>query len=99
MTLTRPTDQSTACPSTRLSRATLSTQPGNSTGENDIGSITIGKKADLVVLSENPYDVDPFDLERIRVIETFLDGRRNNLSKLKDIRKTDIQFLYRCTDA
>ena len=59
--------------------------------EDDIGSITIGKKADLVVLSENPYDVDPFDLETsIKVIETFIDGRANKLAELKCIHNTDI---------
>ena len=48
--------------------------------DDKIGSIKAGKKADLVVLSENPYRVDPFDLERIRAIETFMDGRRTNFA-------------------
>ena len=61
--------------------------------EDDIGSITMGKKADLVVLSENPYDVDPFDLETIRVMETFIDGRRNNLAQIRTIQGSDINVL------
>ncbi|XP_072048725.1 putative amidohydrolase YtcJ [Amphiura filiformis] len=47
-----------------------------------LGSITVGKKADLVVLTENPYHKDPFKLEDIKVVETFLSGRRNNFAKM-----------------
>ncbi|XP_038067421.1 protein LONG AFTER FAR-RED 3-like [Patiria miniata] len=63
--------------------------------EDKVGSIQVGKKADLVVLSENPYRVDPFDLERIRVVETFVDGRRNKLARLKTVRGigTDLHVL------
>ncbi|XP_072046875.1 putative amidohydrolase YtcJ [Amphiura filiformis] len=47
-----------------------------------LGSITVGKKADLVVLTENPIHKDPFKLEDIKVVETFLSGRRNNFAKM-----------------
>ena len=63
--------------------------------DHKVGSIKAGKKADLVVLSENPYDVDPFDMERIRVIETFVDGRRNNLANVKTIPTVNIKVLDR----
>ncbi|XP_022092691.1 uncharacterized protein LOC110980376 [Acanthaster planci] len=63
--------------------------------DKEIGSIKAGKKADLVVLSENPYDVNPVDLDRIRVIETFVDGRRNKLAKIKTIPTVNVKFLDR----
>ena len=50
--------------------------------EQQVGSITVGKKADLVILSDNPYHKDPFQLEDIKVVETFLEGRRNGIGKM-----------------
>ncbi|XP_074612619.1 putative amidohydrolase YtcJ [Acropora palmata] len=46
-----------------------------------LGSLTKNKRADLLILSKNPYEVDPFELEEIKVLETFTDGRRNELNK------------------
>ena len=46
-----------------------------------LGSLTENKKADLVILSHNPYKVDPLQLEDIQVIDTFLDGRPINASE------------------
>lgn len=42
--------------------------------EAEKGSITPGKRADLVVLSANPLTVDPADIRTIRVLETLKDG-------------------------
>lgn len=39
------------------------------------GSITVGKKADLVVLSANPLSVDPATIKDIAVITTIKDGQ------------------------
>ncbi|XP_072036249.1 putative amidohydrolase YtcJ [Amphiura filiformis] len=66
--------------------------------DQHLGTITVGKKADLVVLSENPYHKDPFDLEDINVVETFLEGRRNNLANVKAVAP-GINVLQRATDA
>ncbi len=42
--------------------------------ENDKGSITPGKRADLVILAANPLTSDPGELENIAVVETFSRG-------------------------
>ena len=51
--------------------------------EDKVGSLEVGKLADMVVLSENPREVDPDRLEQIRVIETYRSGRRFSLSARK----------------
>ena len=51
--------------------------------EQELGSLTVGKRADLVVLSENPLKVDPFKLLEIKVLDTYLDGRSNGLTERK----------------
>ncbi len=43
--------------------------------EKRIGSLEVGKLADLVVLSENPLNVEPEHLDQIQVIETYINGR------------------------
>ncbi|MFN3230995.1 MAG: amidohydrolase [Alphaproteobacteria bacterium] len=42
--------------------------------EDEKGSITPGKRADLVILSENPLRVDPIAIKDIDVVQTFKDG-------------------------
>ena len=42
--------------------------------EDKIGSLTVGKKADLVVLDKNLFDVDPYAIHRTRVLLTVVDG-------------------------
>jgi predicted amidohydrolase YtcJ len=48
--------------------------------EEEIGSITVGKKADFVILGEDPYTSDPMHLKDISVITTVFAGQitRNN---------------------
>ncbi len=41
-----------------------------------VGSLEVGKLADLVILSENPREVDPDRLDQIRVVATYREGRR-----------------------
>ena len=43
--------------------------------EKRLGSIKTGKIADLVVLSDNPFDVDPDDIKSIEVLMTMIDGK------------------------
>ena len=39
--------------------------------EKRLGSIKTGKIADLVILSDNPFDVDPVDIETIEVLREY----------------------------
>jgi predicted amidohydrolase YtcJ len=43
--------------------------------ENEIGSLEVGKLADLVVLSDNPLDVGTDDIKDIQVLMTMIDGK------------------------
>ena len=42
--------------------------------ENEKGSIKPGKRADLVILSDNPLKVDAMTIKDIQVLETIKDG-------------------------
>lgn len=42
--------------------------------EDEKGSITVGKRADLVILEQNPLVVDPQELGDIAIVETFSRG-------------------------
>ena len=48
--------------------------------DDKIGSLEIGKLADLTLLSENPRKIDPDRLDQIQVIETWLEGQQIMLS-------------------
>jgi hypothetical protein len=43
--------------------------------EDLIGSLTVGKLADMVILSENPLEVEPARLKDIAVLMTMVDGK------------------------
>ena len=43
--------------------------------EDQIGTLEIGKLADLVVLDRDPYTSDPYQIHTIQVEHTFSDGR------------------------
>lgn len=43
--------------------------------ENEIGSIEVGKKADLVVLGADLFAIDPHDIHRTPVLLTLMDGK------------------------
>jgi predicted amidohydrolase YtcJ len=43
--------------------------------EDSKGSVTPGKRADLVILSADPNKVDPMTIKDIKVVETIKDGK------------------------
>ena len=43
--------------------------------EDQIGTLEVGKLADLVVLDRDPYTSDPYQIHTIEVDYTFSDGR------------------------
>ena len=48
--------------------------------EKDRGSITVGKQADLVILSHNPLQIQKEELINIKVISTWINGKQVNHS-------------------
>ena len=48
--------------------------------EDNRGSITVGKSADLVLLSHNPLITNVSDIKNIKVIRTWLEGNKVNYS-------------------
>ena len=42
--------------------------------ENEIGSLEVGKKADLVILDRNLFEIDPYEIHQAQVIMTVMDG-------------------------
>ena len=42
--------------------------------EDQIGSLEVGKKADLIVLDQNIFEVDAYDIHKTQVIMTMTDG-------------------------
>ena len=43
--------------------------------EDKIGSIKVGKLADLIVLEKNLFDIDPHDIHKTKVLLTIMDGK------------------------
>ncbi|MCW8831747.1 MAG: amidohydrolase family protein, partial [Colwellia sp.] len=42
--------------------------------EAETGSIEVGKKADFVILDQNLFEVDKYDIHKVNVVETILGG-------------------------
>jgi predicted amidohydrolase YtcJ len=43
--------------------------------EDDLGSIEVGKHADMIVLDQNPFEIDPDQINDTKVLQTILGGR------------------------
>jgi len=42
--------------------------------EDEIGSLEVGKKADLVILDRNLFETDPYEIHQAQVVMTVMDG-------------------------
>ena len=42
--------------------------------ENEKGTITPGKLADLVILARDIFQIDPKEIEKVKVVMTIMDG-------------------------
>lgn len=47
----------------------------------EVGSIEVGKKADLVILKNNLFDVDPKNIADVKVMATMMNGKYTYLAK------------------
>ena len=43
--------------------------------EDEVGTIEVGKKADLILLSQNLFEIDPEEIPRTKVLGTMFDGK------------------------
>jgi urease alpha subunit len=43
--------------------------------EDQIGSIEVGKRADLILLNQNLFEIDPEEIPKTKVLGTMFDGR------------------------
>jgi predicted amidohydrolase YtcJ len=43
--------------------------------EDEVGTIEVGKKADLILLSQNLFEIDPDQIPKTKVLGTMFDGR------------------------
>ncbi len=53
--------------------------------DDKIGSLEVGKLADLVVLNKNPFEVKPTDIAEIDVTYTMMNGRFTHTPGQKEI--------------
>jgi predicted amidohydrolase YtcJ len=44
--------------------------------DHEVGSLEVGKLADLVILDKDPRAVDPDQIKDIQILETWMDGKR-----------------------
>lgn len=47
--------------------------------DDKIGSIEVGKLADFAQLNTDPYSIDPFEIDKIKVTSTWLSGKKIDL--------------------
>lgn len=60
--------------------------------EDEIGSIEVGKNANLTILEQSPYDIDPMKLKDIEVTATVLEGRLFPIEKSAQKLSSNMTF-------
>jgi len=63
--------------------------------DESLGSIQIGKTADLVVLSENLFEMDRYGIHKIKVEMTMMAGKTIYTRNWKAVLKEKFFELYR----
>lgn len=43
--------------------------------ENEIGSLKVGKVADIIILSENLFKIKPNEIHNVKILETIMNGK------------------------
>ena len=43
--------------------------------DSEVGTIEVGKKADMILLSQNLFEIDPVDIPKTKVLATMFDGK------------------------
>jgi len=68
--------------------------------EEKIGSIEVGKYADLVILEKNLFDVAPRDIAEVKVVATMMDGKFTYQTKNKVSQgDTDSKYTWAASNA
>jgi predicted amidohydrolase YtcJ len=57
-------------------RAVTSNAAWHLMSDHEVGSLEVGKLADLVILEQDPREVDPDAIKSIKVLETWMDGNQ-----------------------
>lgn len=55
--------------------------------EGCLGSLEVGKKADLVLVDRDPFTIDPAELSEVRVLGTWVDGARVYGGRTRRLRR------------
>ncbi|KAI6655938.1 Exoenzymes regulatory protein AepA-like [Oopsacas minuta] len=61
--------------------------------EDKLGSLKVGKFADFVILTQNPYTVSGDELGEIQVVETYIGGYCNGFSTKNDMKIPSLRIL------
>ena len=65
--------------------------------EKEIGTIEVGKKADLILLSQNLFEINPVDIPKTKVLATMFEGKivHDVVYQLGDSETVDLEEVGR----
>jgi predicted amidohydrolase YtcJ len=63
--------------------------------DDEVGTIEVGKKADIILLDQNLFEIDPIDIPGTKVLATMFDGRivHDVVYELGDSESVDLDAL------